>query len=465
LSTLRIETPRAFIPLLADNRRFRAAYGGRGGAKSHFFAELLIERCIAGPTRAVCIREVQRSLKESVRQLVIDKIQKFGAYDQFDIIDEEIRCPHGGLIIFRGMQSYNAESIKSLEGYDIAWVEEAQTLSERSLKMLRPTIRNEGSEIWFSWNPRHDTDPVDKFFRGASPPPRAAIARVNWNNNPWFPAELQEEMEHDRVVDPENAAHVWDGGYEIISEGSYYARLVAQAESTGRIGLFAHDPSLPVQTAWDIGVDDYTAIWFLQQNGPQVRAIDYYEASGVGPEQIFKEMLPELLKDEAETKAALQLLGRHVPYRYRSHFFPHDAAVREWGAGGRERVRTLVELGMPVETICVGVQADPADRVAAVRRLMPYMHFNQGPDPEASVNLGLSRLRKYRRRFNDSLQVYVGPLHDENSHGADAFGEFAVNCPLSRIKEPAKPKNVPPPPGHVLLPGPPEPMRGVKIRI
>jgi phage terminase large subunit len=464
LSGLPVDVAEKLAPLVeTDSARYRAAYGGRGGAKSHFFAELLILHCYSKRTRAVCIREVQLSLKESVRQLLIDKIAKFGLEADFEVLEAEIRCPHGGLIIFRGMQSYNAESIKSLEAYDIAWVEEAQTLSARSLKMLRPTIRADGSEIWFSWNPRHDTDPVDMFFRGPKKPPSAIVININWDDNPWFPSVLQEEMEHDRDVDPEMAVHIWDGGYEIISEGSYYARLLAYAESEGRVGFYPHDPALPVNTAWDIGVDDYTAIWFMQENVRQVRAIGYCEFSGAGAEQILTDALPELLKDEAKRNLATAKLKR-PEYKFGKLYLPHDIKVREWGAGARSRVETLISLGVPASLIHVGAATDPADRIQAARRLIPYMQFNQEINPGEGVNLGLSRIRKYSRRFNETLGVYVGPLHDENSHGADAFGEYAINCPLSRPKPQEKPKRKQLP-GQVVLQGPPEPQRGVRIRI
>ena len=392
-------------------------------------------------TRAVCIREIQLSLKESVRQLIVDKIAKFGAQADFEVLESEIRCPHGGLIIFRGMQSYNAESIKSLEAYDIAWVEEAQTLSERSLKMLRPTIRKPGSEIWFSWNPRHDTDPVDQFFRGATPPQNAVIRQVNYGDNPWFPDVLQDEMAHDRSANPESASHIWDGGYELISEGSYYGALIAKAESEGRIGHYPYDPALPVITAWDIGVDDYTAIWFLQENRNKVRAIDYYEASGIGAEQILWEACPEFLRSAARRSSGLAAIKRKE-FRLGNLFLPHDARVREWGGGAKERVQTLAELGVPSSLMNVGVAANPADRIEAVRRLLPFMYFDRGPQPNTGVNLGLSRLRKYARRFNESMGIYMGPKHDENSHGSDALGEFAINCRLSRVDpKPSKPKN------------------------
>jgi phage terminase large subunit len=469
LTTLDIETPRAFLPLLADVApdgrpvRYRAAYGGRGSAKSHEFAEMLVERCYMRKTRAVCIREVQHSLRESVRQLVVDKTIKFGLGADFWLLEKEIRCPHGGIIIFRGMQSYNAENIKSLEDYDVAWVEEAQTLSERSLRLLRPTIRRDGSEIWFTWNPRHDSDAVDKFFRGAAPPPGTIAIQVNWNENPWFPHVLREEMAFDRDTDPEMAAHVWDGGYEIISEGSYYGRLLAQAQSQGRVGFFPHDPALPVSTAWDIGVDDYTAIWFLQQNARQVRVINYYEASGIGADQIIKEALPELIPNPRQAALAL-IVAQREPYRYAEHFLPHDVKLREWGGGARMRIENLMAYGMPQNSIRVGVSADPADRIDAVRRLFPYLWFYQGPIKDQGVNLGMKRIRNYRRRFNESLQTFTGPLHDENSHGCDALGEYAINSPLARIVEPP-PAEKKARPGQVVLLGEPEPRRTTRIRV
>ena len=180
--TLRVDVPRKLKPLLYP-KRYKGAYGGRGGAKSHFFAEQAILKCYQQPTRIVCIREVQNSIKDSVRQLLIDKIAKLGLEREFDPVETEIRGPEGSLIIFKGMQSYNADNIKSLEAYDIAWIEEAQTLSQHSLDLLRPTIRKEGSELWFSWNPRYKTDPVDAFFR-KHPPEEAVSVMVNWRRGP-----------------------------------------------------------------------------------------------------------------------------------------------------------------------------------------------------------------------------------------------------------------------------------------
>ncbi|QIG49209.1 PBSX family phage terminase large subunit [Nordella sp. HKS 07] len=445
----KLEVARAFKPLLAP-KRYKGAYGGRGSAKSHFFAGELIWRCSQARLRCVCIREVQNSIRESVRQLLIDKIGTFDLGDRFTVLEQEIRGRSGSLIVFKGMQSFNSENIKSLEGYDIAWVEEAQNLSETSLRLLRPTIRKPGSELWFSWNPRHETDAVDRFFRGGGKRGDTVLAAVNWHDNPWFPDVLNSEKESDYASDPEMADHVWGGAYEIVSEASYYARLVAEAERQGRIGDFPHDPGRTVVTSWDIGIDDYTAIWFLQDDGIRVTAVDYHETSGQGAEEIVREALPELQPEPRLIAPALISIGRERPYAYGEHFFPHDVKLREWGAGGRSRALTLMGLG--VKPIRVGAQQGPAERVNAARALLPLMRFNR----TKRVMLGLSRLRRYARRQSPTLGGFAGPLHDINSHGADAFGEYAINCPLIAPK-PLTPRPRPRPQlrGGVFLEGPP----------
>lgn len=219
---LTIETPRVFKPLLQPSR-YKGAHGGRGSGKSHFFAELLVERCLLHPgTRWACIREVQKSLEQSVKRLLEDKIASLGVSGLFGIKQFEIETPGGGLIIFQGMQNHTADSIKSLEGFDGAWVEEAQSLSQRSLDLLRPTIRKEGSELWFSWNPNLETDPVDVLLRGESPPPNAVVVEANYLDNPWLPEVLREEMEYDKRRDPDKYAHVWMGKYQRNSEARVF---------------------------------------------------------------------------------------------------------------------------------------------------------------------------------------------------------------------------------------------------
>ena len=277
MTELVLETPRAFLPLLRP-ARYKGAYGGRGSGKSHFFAEKLIEDCLVERgTRAVCIREVQRTLKESAKRLIEDKLEAFGLGHSsgFKVFNEVIEAPGDGLITFQGMQDHNAESIKSLEGYTRAWVEEAQTLSARSLALLRPTIREPGSELWFSWNPRRRTDPVDQLLRGPELPTDAVVVQANWSDNPLFPEVLEQERLDCLRTAPEQYAHIWEGDYAGVSAGAYYARHLAEAREEGRIGRLAADPLLTLRLYWDIGGTgaraDAVAIWVVQFVGREIR--------------------------------------------------------------------------------------------------------------------------------------------------------------------------------------------------
>ena len=199
--------------------------------------------------RAVCVREHQISLEQSVKRLLEDKIEAMRLQDKFRILNTHIECPKDGIIIFQGMKNHTADSIKSLEGYRIAWVEEAQSLSQRSLNLLRPTIREERSELWFSWNPRFPTDPVDDFLRGANAPKDALVKQVNYYNNPWFPDVLKAEMEYDRSRDIDKYNHVWLGGYELNSESRVFKNWKIEAFDTPDDAMFYYGAD------WGFSVD------------------------------------------------------------------------------------------------------------------------------------------------------------------------------------------------------------------
>lgn len=254
--TLQIPTPEWAVPLLEPSR-YKGAHGGRGSGKSHEFAQMVIEAHILDPnTSTVCVREFQKSLKQSVKRLLELKIQELGVGNYFEVQEAIIKNRHGkGLIIFEGMQNHTADSIKSLEGFDRAWVEEAQSLSQRSLDMLRPTIRKPGSELWFTWNPSQSTDPVDALLRGDNPPPDANVIRVNWEDNPWFPEVLRAEMEYDRARDPDKYIHIWQGEYVRNSERRVFKNWRIEefdtpADAVHRFGAdwgFAVDPTVLVR--------------------------------------------------------------------------------------------------------------------------------------------------------------------------------------------------------------------------
>lgn len=258
MKTLNINTARVFYPLLGP-ARYLGAWGGRGSGKSHFFAELLVERCLAEKTHAVCVREVQESLRNSVKKLLEEKIQKMGAGAYFTIQNDQILGNNGSIIIFSGLKNHTAESIKSLEGYDVAWAEESQSLSQRSLDLLRPTIRKENSQLWFSWNPNLPTDPIDVLLRSEITPPGAVVVEANYRDNPWFPEVLRTEMEYDRSRDPDKYAHVWLGEYQRNSEARVFRNwTVEEFESRPgtvfRLGAdwgFSIDPSVLLRCHMD----------------------------------------------------------------------------------------------------------------------------------------------------------------------------------------------------------------------
>ncbi len=271
---LELDTPAVFEPLLAP-ARYKGAHGGRGSGKSHFFGELWLEENISQKLDCVCLRETLKSLEFSVKKLLESKIEKFNAGAYFEIQDRRIFSKRGGVTIFEGMQNHTSESIKSLEGFDRAWFEEAQNASDKSLTMLRPTIRKPGSQLWFGWNPDLATDPIDVLLRGETLPTGAVVVQANYMDNPWLPEELREEMEFDKRRDPEKYAHVWLGEYRRNSEARVFRNWSIEeferpAGTVYRLGAdwgFSVDPSTLVRCsiegnrlyvdyeAWQVGCE------------------------------------------------------------------------------------------------------------------------------------------------------------------------------------------------------------------
>lgn len=418
--TRQVPVARAFVPLLAP-ARYKGVYGGRGSGKSHFFAGLMVERCLAKPgLRAVCIREVQKSLKESAKRLLESKISEHPYGGSFDVLREQIGTPGGGVIIFQGMQDHTAESIKSLEGFDIAWVEEAHTLSQRSLTLLRPTIRAPGSELWFGWNPRRKSDPVDALLRGPTPPTGAVLVKANWSENPWFPAELEQERQDDLRDRPEEYEHIWEGGYATVTSGAYFAGALLKARKEGRVGKVAADPLMTIRLYCDIGGTgakaDAFAMWAAQFIGREVRVLDYYEAVG---------------QPLAEHVAWMRGKG-YTPDRAQI-WLPHDGAANDkvFAVSYESELR---KAGYKVTVVPNQGAGAASFRIEAARRLFPAMWFN-----EATTQPGLDALGNYHEKRDETRQIGLGPEHDWSSHGADAFGLMCVAYEEPRVNRPAKP--------------------------
>jgi len=411
MTTLQIPTAAVFEPLLAP-ARYKGAWGGRGSGKSHFFAGKLIEDALAEPgesgdgLRGVCIREVQKDLAQSSKALIEAKLRDFslGERQGFKVFRDVIQTPKDGLLIFKGMQDYTAESVKSLEGFKRVWWEEAQTASHHSLSLLRPTIRAPGSELWFSWNARRKTDPVDVMLRGAELPTGAAVVKANWRDNPWFTAELEQERLDCLRMQPDQYDHIWEGGYITVSEGAYFAKQLAEARAQGRIGVVARDPLLPIRAYADIGGtsrrSDAFVFWIVQFVGQQIRVLDYYETVG---QEIGEHA--HWLRSKGYERAEIVLPHDGINHD-RVYRVTYESAFRDAGFHVRSREN-------------MGAGAANA-RIEAVRRVFPQVWFN-----EATTEGGREALGWYHEKKDEVRGIGLGPDHDWSSHASDAFGEMA----------------------------------------
>ena len=427
MSALDILTPKVFEPLL-ESSRYKGVYGGRGSGKSHFFAEMMVEHHMMYPgLRSMCIREVQKSLKDSAKKIIEDKIHKHNLTEcGFRILHDRIETPGDGLIIFLGMSDQSADSVKSLEGFGIAWVEEANTLSARSLQLLRPTIRDSrikafSAELWFSWNPSRKSDAVDKLFRGEQgAPSNSILVEANYDDNPWFPEVLDQEREDDKEQRPDSYDHVWNGGYITAMDGAYYAKVINQAKLEGRISKVAIDPLMSVYAFWDIGGTgakaDACSIWTCQFVGKEIRVLNYYEAQG-------QDLATHVgwLNENNYQKAIMML-----PHDGVKHDFVHRITYES----------ALKSAGFSV-TIMPNAGAGAANqRVEATRRIFPRVWMDK-----EKCEGGLEALGWYHEKKDLHRGIGLGPNHDWSSHAADSFGALAVeaeNLSKDRRKPPPR---------------------------
>lgn len=418
MSKLTLDTAEVFEPLLAP-ARYKGAYGGRGSGKSHFFAEMLIDDAMRAPgemgegLRGLCFREVQKSLKQSAKRLIESKLEKFGIgeKDGFKVYNDVIKTPGDGLFMFEGMQDHTADSVKSFEGIHRAWGEEAQSISSFSLSLLRPTIRWEDksrgliSELWFGWNPRRKSDAVDKLLRGDAPPTGAVVVRANWRDNPWFPSVLEQERRDDFANARDQYGHVWEGEYATAFTGAYFAALLSQARSEGRVGFVPADPLLEKRAYWDIGGTgakaDARAIWIVQFYGKEIRVLDHRETVG---QPLSADVA--WLRDNKYAKITCVL-----PHDGETHDRVHDVSYQSY----------LEKADFPVVVIPNQGKGAAMKRVEAARRILPACRFNA-----STTEAGLDALGWYHAKKDEQRDVDLGPEHDWSSHSADAFGLMAV---------------------------------------
>lgn len=383
--------PSKLRPLFSP-KRLKVLHGGRGGAKSWGVARALLLTASNTPLRVLCAREVQKSMRDSVHRLLKDQIVALGLEAFYEVLDTEIRGRNGSLFLFSGLASHTVDSIKSYEGVDRVWVEEAHGVSKKSWDTLIPTIRKAGSEIWMTLNPDMDTDETYVRFI-AAPDPDSVVIEVNWRDNPWFPEVLNQERLKHKARDPEGYEHVWEGKPRRVAEGAIYRHEIDAVYRDKRVCPVPYDPMLPVHTVWDLGWNDAMTIIMVQRGPLDVRVLDYIEDSN----RTLDWYVADLEKR---------------PYRWGTDYIPHDGRTRNFQTG-----KSTEELlrGMK-RTVNVLPATSVEEGIKAARLLWPRCYF----DRDKSARL-LECLKRYRREVNEKTNEPGAPRHDEFSHGADAF--------------------------------------------
>lgn len=419
MSDLRIQLPDWHAGLLGRSR-YKVLWGGRGSSKSWTVAICLLLRAISAPTRVLCTREVQESIKDSVHRLLSDQIDRLGFGAHFEITRDEIRGTNGSLFIFSGLASQTVESIKSFEGVDIVWCEEAQNIVKRSWDVLLPTIRKEGSEIWMTMNPRLETDETwVRFVENARTD--SFVRQVNWRDNPWFSEVLNNERLDTQKRDPDSYSNIWEGQPLRVAEGAIYRHEVDALYVENRVRHVPADPILLTHTVWDLGWNDSMSIACVQRSSSEVRIVDYIEERNKTLDWFVMEL---------EKK----------PYRWGTDYIPHDGRAKDFKTG-KSTEELLKQMGREVSVLRAH---SVEESIRAARMMFPRCYF----DGQKTKRL-LECLKRYRRTVAKNGEP-MGPLHDEFSHGADCFRYIGQAVDQMRgAKMHQKPLHYP----HLGLPG------------
>ncbi len=346
----------------------------------------------------MCAREIQRTIADSVHRLISDQIHALGLEGNYRILESEIRGVNGTQFLFAGLRQQDIGKIKSLEGVDIVWCEEAQTISKKSWDVLIPTIRKPDSEIWITFNPELDSDETYVRFV-VNPPPATVLINVNYSDNPWFPETLEKERLHLQKSDPEAYENVWEGKCRSSVEGAIYRREVADLVRDKRVRNVPHDPMLKVHTVWDLGWNDQTSIILVQRLHSEIRIIDYIEAS----ERTLAEYVSQI---------------RELHFNWGQDWIPHDGASRD------------IKTGKSAEEVLKGLKRDPRivpktdveSGIKAAKMVFPRVYFDEGKTQRL-----VDCLKRYRRAIPVSTNEPAAPVHDEYSHAADAFRYMALS--------------------------------------
>ena len=374
--------------------RYKVMHGGRGGGKSWSVAKVLLAKGADHPLRILCAREVQKSMKDSVHRLLRDQIVALRLESFFEVLETEIRGANGTVFLFTGLQSHTVDSIKSYEGVDIVWVEEAHGVSKKSWDVLTPTIRKEGSEIWMTLNPDMETDETYQRFI-ATPSPDTWVCEINWRDNPWFPSVLDKErLKAKRSMLRDDYEHIWEGRARRVSAGAIYRHEMEDIYMDNRVRDVPYDPSLPVHTVWDLGWNDAMTISMVQRGPQDVRIIDYIE-------------------DSHRTLDWYVARLEQRPYRWGIDFLPHDGRTKNFQTGKSTQQQLQ---GMGRRNVQVLSMMDVEEGIKGARMLFPRVFVDQ----TKAARL-LECLKRYQRRVHQITHEPMEPLHDEFRHGADNF--------------------------------------------
>jgi phage terminase large subunit len=391
-----VEVPEKLLFLFSP-ARYKVAHGGRGGAKSWAFARALLAQGFANPLRVLCAREIMNSIADSVHRLLSDQVEAMGLSDFYDVQQTTIKGRNGTEFLFAGLRQQDVHKIKSFEGVDRCWVEEAQAVSDRSWTILTPTIRKSGSEIWVSFNPELDTDPTYQRFV-VDPPESAVVCQVNWSDNPWFPHELELERAELQKRDPDAYENVWEGKCKSVVDGAIYKNEIEAMHLDRRFCQVPRDPALPVHTVWDLGWNDAMVVLMVQRVASSVRIIDMIEDSHRSLDSYV-----------ADIKGRNWIWGRD--------FIPHDGASKDFKTT-KSTEQLLRGMGRRVQVL---PRDNVEEGIKAARLMFPRVYFD---NPKA-LRL-VDCLKRYRRVIHAATNEPRLPVHDEYSHSADAFRYLAM---------------------------------------
>lgn len=393
------------LQFLFKPARYKVAYGGRGSGKSWGFARALLVIGAGKPIRVLCTREVQKSIQQSVHQLLKDQIEALGLSDFYEVFEKEIRGKNGTEFYFSGLSDQTAATLKSFEGVDVCWCEEAQTISKKSWNILTPTIRRAGSEIWVTYNPELESDETHRRFV-IEPPPNCVTVLMNYMDNPYFTQELEDERTHAlATMKDEEYAHIWGGQCKPAVEGAIYFDAMSKTIQAGRICSVPHDGNLKTHLVFDLGMADSMTIILVQKVSSEIRIIHYIEGN------------QRTLADYSSELKALRLDDQ--PMNWGTVWLPHDGFHKKHQTGIDDR-QVMEGLGWTVDPNGVP-NIEVTTGIDRAREAFPRIYFNK----ERTERL-VECLKRYRWNINAKTGQAVQPLHDEFSHGADAFRYLAL---------------------------------------